>query len=166
LPWSALAWKTFPPATTSYLMAIIYGVGFFFSLFDFARHSLSVNGLSYLNVTNVIEAHKSPFVFWLECTSSEWCEEIYKFFCKIDMSVEWMVFVSSFHLFCSLSSFICSHSTCVIKYIHLLYIHNNNSPPPLCKKKFRIGEEKRKFRDGKGPHMEMLCVGVQQLNPD
>ena len=44
----------FPPTTRGYLMAIIYGVGFFFSVIDFTRQSLSVNGLSYLNVTNLI----------------------------------------------------------------------------------------------------------------
>jgi hypothetical protein len=59
----------FPPATTTYLMAIIYGVGFF-SLFDFALYSLSVNGLSYLNVTNMVRSKSVRLMFfrvWFEC---------------------------------------------------------------------------------------------------
>ena len=42
-----------PPLTTRYLKAIIYLVGFF-SIFDFARQTLSVNGFTYMNVTNVV----------------------------------------------------------------------------------------------------------------
>jgi hypothetical protein len=44
----------FPSLTIRYLTAIIYLVGFLFSIFDFVRQTLSVNGFSYLNVTDVV----------------------------------------------------------------------------------------------------------------
>ena len=45
-----------PQAVSDYLMATIIGVGLFYGVVDVARQTLSVNGLSYVNVTNVIRS--------------------------------------------------------------------------------------------------------------